>query len=568
MPDLVSVLSSGLATAPDPVWDRVRLGYLRLVNIELVEASGYLDLTGRLAGEVISSGEAFPGLVLGARAEFVDVRTQLPVYVNGFPLYGQLEQVILSGGRDYLISRGELVLDLPAGAVWLALSRSDVAGPGGVLVLLAPNGEVYLTLLVSGDGATGRQINPSDALPVSAPAGTVAFALTPHFLVLSEAVGPDIPHIVCRGLPGHKVAPGVAVLAPGGPNEEQIILTAVPDPLTYLDPIVATPQSSLRFLHNPGELVVPLEKTAKRETSQFFLRVKGWDAAGHIVDSTLIGGLYDFLLPKRYTLAEVYGNTLLREQGSLGATAQATSEEGVIDPTQLLISSGGTTLTFNTGYVTVSHGLKLRGYTVAFTPVWGENMAAMGAIGLLPPNPDSFSFHFTGAGAAQILWTMLAVNPLFTPLVDTGVASFAPGGTVIGHAGALSNTFVVIIPEEGGALGAAGIYGTDAIASTSFTVRNSGAGGGRFRWLAFNAATITGQFQAISTATFGGSAGVTITHNLNLARYDILLTPVWDSELPGVGDYGVEIETKTPNSFVVKNTGANVTSQFKWAVLA
>jgi hypothetical protein len=70
------------------------------------------------------------------------------------------------------------------------------------------------------------------------------------------------------------------------------------------------------------------------------------------------------------------------------------------------------------------------------------------------------------------------------------------------------------------------------------------------------------EIHAEGTSNFAGPGGVTITHNLDLANYNVSIEPSAD----GAGALGeIWVTDIAINSFVVRNSGAGVTA-FSWIV--
>lgn len=70
------------------------------------------------------------------------------------------------------------------------------------------------------------------------------------------------------------------------------------------------------------------------------------------------------------------------------------------------------------------------------------------------------------------------------------------------------------------------------------------------------------ELHAEGSSNFAGPGGVTITHNLNLADYDVSIKPSAD----GSGAIGeVWVSDMAVNSFVVRNSGSGVTG-FTWII--
>lgn len=69
-------------------------------------------------------------------------------------------------------------------------------------------------------------------------------------------------------------------------------------------------------------------------------------------------------------------------------------------------------------------------------------------------------------------------------------------------------------------------------------------------------------FHAEGAANFSGSGGVTITHSLNLADYNVSIKPSTD----GAGAIGeIWVTDVAANSFVVRNSGIAITA-FTWII--
>lgn len=70
------------------------------------------------------------------------------------------------------------------------------------------------------------------------------------------------------------------------------------------------------------------------------------------------------------------------------------------------------------------------------------------------------------------------------------------------------------------------------------------------------------EIHAEGTSNFAGSGGVTVTHSLNIADYNVSVEPSAD----GAGAIGEIWDTDIAvNSFVVRNSGAGVAA-FAWIV--
>ena len=70
------------------------------------------------------------------------------------------------------------------------------------------------------------------------------------------------------------------------------------------------------------------------------------------------------------------------------------------------------------------------------------------------------------------------------------------------------------------------------------------------------------EIHAEGTSSFAGPGGVTITHNLNIADYDVSVEPSAD----GAGAIGEIWKTDiAANTFVIRNSGSGVTG-FTWIV--
>jgi hypothetical protein len=63
---------------------------------------------------------------------------------------------------------------------------------------------------------------------------------------------------------------------------------------------------------------------------------------------------------------------------------------------------------------------------------------------------------------------------------------------------------------------------------------------------------------------FNSTTGVTITHNVGVSSYRVSITPTSNSN-GTLGEYWVE--SKTVNTFVVKNSGSNTTCTFDWILI-
>jgi len=73
---------------------------------------------------------------------------------------------------------------------------------------------------------------------------------------------------------------------------------------------------------------------------------------------------------------------------------------------------------------------------------------------------------------------------------------------------------------------------------------------------------IFAQIHATGASNFAGSGGVTITHSLNLADYDVSIKPSED----GAGAIGeIWVTDVAVNSFVVRNSGSGVTG-YTWII--
>ena len=71
-----------------------------------------------------------------------------------------------------------------------------------------------------------------------------------------------------------------------------------------------------------------------------------------------------------------------------------------------------------------------------------------------------------------------------------------------------------------------------------------------------------GWFSDTVKGNFGGNAGITITHNLDLSNYAVEVFPTEN----GAGAIGeIWITDIADNSFVVRNTGS-ATTEFTWVV--
>ncbi len=70
------------------------------------------------------------------------------------------------------------------------------------------------------------------------------------------------------------------------------------------------------------------------------------------------------------------------------------------------------------------------------------------------------------------------------------------------------------------------------------------------------------ELHAEGSSNFAGPGGVTITHSLNLANYDVSIKPSTD----GSGAIGeVWVSDMAVNSFVVRNSGSAATT-FTWII--
>ena len=131
-----------------------------------------------------------------------------------------------------------------------------------------------------------------------------------------------------------------------------------------------------------------------------------------------------------------------------------------------------------------------------------------------------------------------------------------PGGVIVTHSLNLSNYQPeVIVAEESGAIGE--IWITD-IGANSFKVWNSGLSGAEFLWAIYKSGIESSHRGNVGLA---GPGGTTITHNLNLAFYQIQLDVAEDSGAIGeiwITDIG-------NNSFKVRNSGSGLEG-FSWVV--
>lgn len=70
------------------------------------------------------------------------------------------------------------------------------------------------------------------------------------------------------------------------------------------------------------------------------------------------------------------------------------------------------------------------------------------------------------------------------------------------------------------------------------------------------------ELHAEGTSCFAGSGGVTITHSLNLADYDVSIKPSADGG-GAIGEWWVT--DMAVNTFVVRNSGSGITA-FTWVI--
>lgn len=120
---------------------------------------------------------------------------------------------------------------------------------------------------------------------------------------------------------------------------------------------------------------------------------------------------------------------------------------------------------------------------------------------------------------------------------------------------------VVILPSEFSS-GDIGEYWIESKTANSFIIKNTGTNSNtKFTWMLIKHSNPNFAF---GNSTFNTTTGKTITHNLNLSNYKVVIIP--NQTCTGnIGDYW--ISSKTVNSFTVKNTGVNNTTGFDWVLI-
>jgi len=185
-----------------------------------------------------------------------------------------------------------------------------------------------------------------------------------------------------------------------------------------------------------------------------------------------------------------------------------------------------------------------------------EESGAVGEIWITDIGANSFKVWNSGLSGDAFRWQIYDGES--APGYSGNDNLAGPSGVTITHNLNLSNYQPeVLVTEESGAIGE--IWITD-IGANSFKVRNSGSGEAGFLWAIYKS-NIESNHRG--NAGLAGPSGVTITHNLNLAFYQIQLDAVEESGAIGeiwITDIGA-------NSFKVRNSGSGLEG-FSWVIYA
>jgi hypothetical protein len=157
-------------------------------------------------------------------------------------------------------------------------------------------------------------------------------------------------------------------------------------------------------------------------------------------------------------------------------------------------------------------------------------------------------------------------------IIQVGTGTFAglsQPATIV-HGLNLNLYAVMLTPRFDAQVPSLGDYGLDltGITANQFVVRNTGSDNSTQFTYALLAIPPSAVYPPLIDANVGrfNPAGAVITHNrgVNAAQVFITVEPLYDSQIASIGQFAVD--NVQANSFAVRQTGANATSQFRWAM--
>ncbi len=241
-----------------------------------------------------------------------------------------------------------------------------------------------------------------------------------------------------------------------------------------------------------------------------------------------------------------------------------------------LVASGIDNFVLGTLVKSIAHNKNLASYFILIDLMGSGTVAAVGVVGVRSITPNTFEVKHTGSSAtAQFRWSIFDTSTV--PVSLTRVASrtdaalaYVDGTKTISAPSASFNAERVVSGDYWEYTDGTLKHLVISKVISSFQVQVYSAtpieGGAAFTDAIKTYAVVArGKLLATGTATFAGSAGTrTITHNMNFTAYHVAITPLVGSGLAAVGAYGTQ--NKLLNTFEVKNTGTDATTQFMWAL--
>lgn len=587
---LLNITGSNRAIGSVEAADALRLGaahlnvFIRKDNVPAGTGS-VLDVTQLLIDQAVATGN-LPGLLLNEICFIIDAVTLRPIEFNSYNVFGLLRQ------------SDPFLLGLPAGIRSTLSQAYAVNGtsvfssvpnlfPGGAgTIILGVTPQAYAVPVASNSG-TLVTLNPGQTFPVSAPVGKPIFRAVAGFGVVrkkdlpanlwgagdfeGDLLGVTIPNTIQVG--------SRVVINPGGVNQE---IREVASISPAANPTLPTRIVFLQALdndHEAGEPVILETMTVQTpQPRQLFVDfVVNPIGGGAPVPYVMTGQMICFLFPYRFRLPEIPVDLIQRMVEFLHAAGDSGGVPVGNAPTNLIEAIGISTFAGLGQLAQVIHNENLSVYAIMLTVRFDASIAAIGAFGVDLSTVDNNQFGVRNIGESQTKqfeYAILAIPPaaLFSPLIDSGVATFSPAGTTVTHNKNIpfGTQFILIEPLFNAGMASLGVFALDTVQANSFVVRITGTNPvTQFRWALFNTGGLPlGKMRAAGVGTFAGvGVPATITHNLGIVgTYFVKIVPRFGPNLAAVGEYSVDPATRTGNAFSVRNTGSDNTTSFAWAI--